>query len=472
MSTIGRNDPCHCGSGKKYKKCCLDKDTQRSMTIVAEPSEESIYNWEPEEENSLDDEILFEDESFEEESFEEETATGEISDSITSRPYPVISSEEKKLVDAWWDTYEHLKNPDDIRNHLLVFMNASPHLVENLQLEYEVLFDLGADYLQAGRLEDYILLLLKVRNEFPATYIRSAGYYDTDIIAWLISNNRIDEIANYLNHFTEYPIDFVDKLFETARLLMSTDNTALLPAFLSKIGDEVASSPEVFGGARILDPLLMHTFSKYLHKDYSEADISRFMEDLSKVIHYEPTDPGVSISFWKNWFESIFRPFESWPEKNLKKKSQQTSHYFEIGRNFMRYLHECTGISWISSKYYSDLLSEYLIKDMEMKKGKAAKQFDFSKDRIDSVIASQAHNFLSLDCTKTLSLLNTIWYFAAYLQVCGNLDERQKSIIQTDCAGLYNSIYPDLKKHYAEALCFQDFPLWEIKNAQDRKEEV
>jgi hypothetical protein len=23
---LGRNDPCHCGSGKKYKKCCLDKD--------------------------------------------------------------------------------------------------------------------------------------------------------------------------------------------------------------------------------------------------------------------------------------------------------------------------------------------------------------------------------------------------------------------------------------------------------------
>lgn len=22
----GRNDPCHCGSGKKYKHCCLDKD--------------------------------------------------------------------------------------------------------------------------------------------------------------------------------------------------------------------------------------------------------------------------------------------------------------------------------------------------------------------------------------------------------------------------------------------------------------
>ena len=26
MPKIGRNDPCPCGSGKKYKHCCLDKD--------------------------------------------------------------------------------------------------------------------------------------------------------------------------------------------------------------------------------------------------------------------------------------------------------------------------------------------------------------------------------------------------------------------------------------------------------------
>ncbi|WP_202903220.1 SEC-C metal-binding domain-containing protein [Paenibacillus gorillae] len=26
MKKLGRNDPCHCGSGLKYKKCCIDKD--------------------------------------------------------------------------------------------------------------------------------------------------------------------------------------------------------------------------------------------------------------------------------------------------------------------------------------------------------------------------------------------------------------------------------------------------------------
>lgn len=28
---IGRNDPCHCGSGKKYKRCCLGKDTEERL---------------------------------------------------------------------------------------------------------------------------------------------------------------------------------------------------------------------------------------------------------------------------------------------------------------------------------------------------------------------------------------------------------------------------------------------------------
>jgi TolA-binding protein len=26
MNKTGRNDPCHCGSGQKYKRCCLQKD--------------------------------------------------------------------------------------------------------------------------------------------------------------------------------------------------------------------------------------------------------------------------------------------------------------------------------------------------------------------------------------------------------------------------------------------------------------
>ncbi len=29
----GRNDPCRCGSGKKYKNCCLPKEQQKALPL-------------------------------------------------------------------------------------------------------------------------------------------------------------------------------------------------------------------------------------------------------------------------------------------------------------------------------------------------------------------------------------------------------------------------------------------------------
>ena len=45
MST-GRNDPCHCGSEKKYKKCCLLKDeearaAEKAATAVPPSAEDA-----------------------------------------------------------------------------------------------------------------------------------------------------------------------------------------------------------------------------------------------------------------------------------------------------------------------------------------------------------------------------------------------------------------------------------------------
>jgi len=40
MSTPGRNDPCPCGSGKKYKKCCLPRVEAARPRVLAEDREE------------------------------------------------------------------------------------------------------------------------------------------------------------------------------------------------------------------------------------------------------------------------------------------------------------------------------------------------------------------------------------------------------------------------------------------------
>lgn len=38
---IGRNDVCHCGSGKKYKKCCLDADAESTSVSLQQPFQEA-----------------------------------------------------------------------------------------------------------------------------------------------------------------------------------------------------------------------------------------------------------------------------------------------------------------------------------------------------------------------------------------------------------------------------------------------
>jgi tetratricopeptide (TPR) repeat protein len=43
MSKVGRNQPCPCGSGKKYKQCCLDADeTARIAAIPSRPALQAV----------------------------------------------------------------------------------------------------------------------------------------------------------------------------------------------------------------------------------------------------------------------------------------------------------------------------------------------------------------------------------------------------------------------------------------------
>ena len=38
MGAVGRNDPCPCGSGKKYKQCCLKREREAEMRLQAQAS--------------------------------------------------------------------------------------------------------------------------------------------------------------------------------------------------------------------------------------------------------------------------------------------------------------------------------------------------------------------------------------------------------------------------------------------------
>lgn len=57
MAKAGRNQPCHCGSGKKYKTCCLRNDEARDAerrSAEAHPTKPPRRRPTPDEEDDLD----------------------------------------------------------------------------------------------------------------------------------------------------------------------------------------------------------------------------------------------------------------------------------------------------------------------------------------------------------------------------------------------------------------------------------
>ncbi|TFH44454.1 MAG: hypothetical protein E4G94_03805 [ANME-2 cluster archaeon] len=40
---IGRNDPCPCGSERKYKKCCIGKESKRNTFYLSNRNKKNMY---------------------------------------------------------------------------------------------------------------------------------------------------------------------------------------------------------------------------------------------------------------------------------------------------------------------------------------------------------------------------------------------------------------------------------------------
>ncbi len=45
MAKVGRNDPCACGSGKKYKKCCMASDEAAARAARPAPPAAATARW-------------------------------------------------------------------------------------------------------------------------------------------------------------------------------------------------------------------------------------------------------------------------------------------------------------------------------------------------------------------------------------------------------------------------------------------
>jgi len=453
MSKTGRNDPCPCGSGKKYKKCCLPKEQQRSVAGKRKDETDDFFEDLPAEPAGLRDQNeaaqagAQSGPEIEDEPFVSRTISDEV---------PEIDEDQNAIVDAWWTAYDGMIDPDEIIRHLDGFFQDHPGLVPNLDLHHEVLFALGAQLVKAGRASDYIELLQRVRRDFPDAYLKNFGYYDRDIIHYKIASQDREGIADYLNWFEKYPDNDADILFGLIDFLMATGCDQPLIGLLEATYYPVCRSEKVIGGAEILAPLILSYCVPHLDRGWTRSDLDMLSEQL-KAIRVPLKDHLYQPEFLDRHFEEILGDLDAVFFATFYDIRDIHEYYRTVSHNFMGWLHKEKRFSWMKAQFYRNQVNRYLL--YVIPDGKRPKRpFVFSRKLLDDTISRMARKLLSLDTTKTLGALNAIYWFAEYLLQHQVMSEQECAEVQDWCEELWKISAPQFLESTIEARAFDTFP--------------
>ena len=463
MDKLGRNEPCHCGSGKKYKKCCLRKDEEgrRYDQEVQSGRVEPFAG-----DDDWEDDPAGDREREPEEDCEEEDDHGSSSD-LPSDPAPEsrsapkvesnkLSDEDEAIIDAWWEAYKDMSDPDELRGHLENFLALHPDLVENLGLDEEPLFELEEMYVRQDRYGEYIEVLSRLRSEFPDAYFKGFAYFDNSMIAWLVMNGRKDEVEAHLDNFLEYPVRDPDNLFELIYFLMSWNCQDILADFIPYIYQEVCTSPQVIGGAEILTPMAAVVMAPFLDRGLDDCDavgLAEKIKSLGRLINSDWINPD----FLKRRMEIILGDYKNWGIDGCKTRKQVMQRYDEITSNFMGWLATNKRLDWCAAEYHRQLVLEYLAEALPEKK-KPREPFPFTEKNMDRLLGRLARRMMLLDSTRLFGLLNGIYWFMEFLEDTLSLDSDQARLGRETCTRLFERVYPTQRKHDFEARAWERFP--------------
>ncbi len=423
MSSPGRNAPCPCGSGKKYKKCCLlrDEDIRRRKYRTETLTEEELFESIPGEDPA---------EEFEDFSGEDVQEPESVKLNTPDLTMPEISARDRGIVDSWWEEFAPCyseRDADAMTERITSFMEEHPRLFPHLGLHEEALFELGGEIGERGEWARHADLLIRIRGEFPGMYLHSFGYYDRDIIFELALTGRRDEIPRYFSLFALYPGTSTQELFETANLLAA----AGLDSELFRLVRETALSAWQSHGIEICDELTQWlAFEKYIpfleRRDCSNEAAAGLQKDLERlpITEYSHEIAGALSAAAKS------KP-AGWDISGCNSRNSVIAFYDSVSWAFCGYLHDNLELSWCSSRFLASLLGKFFIFIPEKKR--PVKAFHISIDRLTRHIMLHFQEFGFVDGTRAISLLKAVWHFTDYLLENSIIDEVDKDINREFC---------------------------------------
>ncbi|MEJ5198963.1 MAG: SEC-C metal-binding domain-containing protein, partial [Anaerolineae bacterium] len=192
---VGRNDPCPCGSGKKYKKCCLKRDEEARRAAAASPS--------PALELPAADVTPA-----------PNLWTG--AENRASEPEPEASAAGPEA-DPYYARWEEFEAEEDYEGRIALFLRTLDDGLMDADNAFEMLNVIYEDAVAHDDRERFEALVAQLRQRLPEVYARDAHFYAEWRIANALATGQLDALpalADELADTAGAQLDTVNRVFD------------------------------------------------------------------------------------------------------------------------------------------------------------------------------------------------------------------------------------------------------------------
>ena len=357
----GRNDPCPCGSGKKYKKCCLRKDkkaeARQAQNALALPSQEI-----------LPDDLGLE-------SFEERDPN--------IFPLPVIKEEDPDPLmerkNAFWEQFMEASDEEkwDLATHMLM---KEPELYDD-EIVFEIGDDLFQQVMETGEIERYQQLLNQFAEKAAEAYEKELQYILEWRAALALREGNDEALAHHFYQFSPLAGDKIDTYYRIVKALRYHGKLDILYQGMRQARPFVAEGDGLVHWAydefveKLATLAPLYLLERNPHLTIDDPTLQQHMAEYEIEIKPE------SMSLYLDYLSGRKTP--DWQVTDFTESdsdSLETNPTYLLTA-FVYYAHHVEGIVVTRAQMAREELNRYFLQQREKELGEAEDDYNFRPTR-------------------------------------------------------------------------------------------
>ncbi|HEX2959304.1 MAG TPA: SEC-C metal-binding domain-containing protein [Chitinispirillaceae bacterium] len=410
MILPGRNDPCHCGSGKKYKKCCLSLDEEQSRTQNAIQTSQSNENIEE------------------------------------------IPNEEDRIIEEFCNEIDNLDiktDTSEIIAKIKVFISVHPDLIYQTAV-IDTLFTIEEELHFQHRIEDYISLLEYVQKQVPDFYHDEFGWLDPARIKHAIATRNLENIGPLLTNFKNDPVTYYDNLGPIIDLLTWIGAEKELYQLIDSIHPQLCNNDEFVETTPVINWIYFKlTIEAALSSDPIDSCLCKIKKTAEKQYESINIDDIYNHKYSSEAIESIRNNIPDW-NCPYDDQDRMDDFFTAMGWNLFNFIRQRTGCNYVQAKAITlqleNFWSQYLYAEVP-----ASAVYLITSSRIKKFITDE-------DGICGIAFLQAVWYFAEFLSNHNKLDFKVKETLQNEVKNLYNITFRHQQEYYPAHTLIEEFP--------------